>query len=287
MNTDVEDLLRQGMARFDPDAQMPAGVAARARLQLRRRRARTGLAGVAAASVTAAAVAVAIMPAGSGGGHRVPVQTDAYVVAHVESALTAAGRGGRIMVASVQGTGRGQRVIVQFWRYGDQAAKTVKGAGRVDEASGYRVTGRTVHLTLVDYHDRTWWQLTAPWYPAPAFAQNGCAGPAGDIPSPADPGWIAYLRATLACGGYAIDGCTLIDGQPAIKIIPTPRNIEYNDPRETFFVSPDSYLPVREVTPYGQVDFRWLAPTAANVNLLNVVVPAGFTQVPPPHSALP
>ena len=54
-------------------------------------------------------------------------------------------------------------------------------------------------------------------------------------------------------------------------------------------MNPAGYLPVRVMLTLRaiqiQTDFSWLAPTPANLAQLNVTVPAGFRQVPPPAQA--
>jgi len=47
-------------------------------------------------------------------------------------------------------------------------------------------------------------------------------------------------------------------------------------------VNPATYLPVRLKLGGLQTDFQWLSPTPAGLALLNMPVPAGFHQVPPP-----
>jgi len=50
----------------------------------------------------------------------------------------------------------------------------------------------------------------------------------------------------------------------------------------TLWVNPATYLPVRPKLGGLQTDFQWLSPTPAGLALLNMPVPAGFHQVPPP-----
>ena len=77
-------------------------------------------------------------------------------------------------------------------------------------------------------------------------------------------------------------GRQLIDGIDAIKITG-------NGGRDTLWVNPAGYLPVRVMLTLRaiqiQTDFSWLAPTPANLAQLNVTVPAGFRQVAPPAHA--
>src|SRR6185312_3284059 len=87
MNTDVEELLRDGMERFTAEVRAPAALArTAARLRRRRRTARAAVAGGTAA-VTAAAVTVIVAAPGQTGGGAAQARTVAYVTSRVESAL--------------------------------------------------------------------------------------------------------------------------------------------------------------------------------------------------------
>jgi hypothetical protein len=57
----------------------------------------------------------------------------------------------------------------------------------------------------------------------------------------------------------------------------------------TYWVNATTYLPFRFTSASGgtsvfQMNLQWLPPTAANLARVNVAVPAGFTQVPPPRN---
>ncbi len=51
-----------------------------------------------------------------------------------------------------------------------------------------------------------------------------------------------------------------------------------------FWVDPATYLPIQMALPHQRTEFRWLAPTPANLAQLKVTVPVGFKQVPPPSA---
>jgi len=90
MNSDVEDLLRDGMERCTADLRAPAGLIRRIAQRRRRRlmlRSATGATAVLAAG--AAALAVVVVPGARPGA----IDTTAYVVKQVDSALSAAGPG--------------------------------------------------------------------------------------------------------------------------------------------------------------------------------------------------
>src|SRR5450432_1548069 len=93
MNTDLEELLHDGMQRFTASIQAPAGLAHTADAARRRRRAARGAVAAGTAAVTAAAViAVVAAATGAPAGTAATVaqaRTTAYVVKRVERALTA------------------------------------------------------------------------------------------------------------------------------------------------------------------------------------------------------
>ena len=80
----------------------------------------------------------------------------------------------------------------------------------------------------------------------------------------------------LACGGLSVTGRTRVDGAAAIKLTGTPRLMKLP---LTVYVSPATYLLVRVVIGGLRQDYRWLAPTAANLAMLKVRVPPGFRRV--------
>src|SRR5580704_12782834 len=89
MNTDVEQLLREGMERYAAELRAPAGLTYLVARRRRRRLALRSLTGGAVALVAgAAALAVAVVPGITGAGR--PAIDAAYVIKNVSSALSAA-----------------------------------------------------------------------------------------------------------------------------------------------------------------------------------------------------
>ena len=146
-------------------------------------------------------------------------------------------------------------------------------------ASGQRVFDWVIApgrgTTAVIYGNGTWW--TAPGSsPAGAGPAPGCIqGREIALGGGAGNGWPAFIRSQLACGAYTVAGRQVVNGIDTIKITGTSSPF-------TFWVNPANYLPVRAVLGQRQTDFRWLAPTPANLARLKVTVPAGFKQVPAP-----
>ena len=114
-------------------------------------------------------------------------------------------------------------------------------------------------------------------------------------PAPATP---SLLRSELNAGSLQLVGNTTLDGQPTVELsvlAPSPSEVG-STYSETFWVDPATYLPMRAVMHWTnkqlpgappvqemttEWDFTFLQPTAANLGLLQVAVPAGLTTIPP------
>jgi hypothetical protein len=136
--------------------------------------------------------------------------------------------------------------------------------------------GKTVEVTVI-YPDATWWRATLPPSGPPPSPAPRC-GPGIQIGAG---GWPAFIRHDLGCGEFRMTGRERIGGVQVVKL--TGSN------GTTAWVNPSTYLPVRVIVgglKPTQVDFRWLAPTAASLAPLSVRVPVGLRQVPPPTTAV-
>ena len=305
MNNDVEDLLREGMARFTADLRAPGGMVRRAARRHRRRLALRSAAGTAAA-LTAAAVVLAagVVP---GAGHDGAGLT-AYVVKRVDGALSAA-EPGQIAQMTVTTTvtvpyGTTVTATAQEWSYdGQWRSVTYSPAGHLVYDEG--ISTASVY-TLVNYPERTWARQAGPGLPAPPKPGPGGCGPViaalpmlfqpglpGAGLSAGSPATVAKaLRAAISCGTLAVaPGRQRVDGVEAIELTSRPGS----QISETIWVSPGSYLPVRVVlrSPPGppvfqrEADITWLPPTAQNLAKLTVPIPAGFRQVPLAGAVMP
>ena len=313
MNTDVEDLLREGMERFTADLRAPAGLTRRVARRHRRRVALRFTTAGAAVAAGAVALAVAVVPVAGHDGSNGPAVDAAYVVKHVTSALSAAEPG---EIAQMKITTSGPALpggtaavtTAEEWSNGDQWRSVMYSSGShpvFDEgfstASGF---------TLVSYPARTWVRepgLGRSATPAPGSltGRRGC-GPAvaafpmlfrlglpGTIFSASSlPTTVATaLRTAVSCGTLAVACRQRVDGIEAIELTSRPGSLI----SETIWVSPDTYLPVRVVVrsapgmPVFQqtADFTWLPPTARNLAKLTVPIPAGFRKVSLPEAVLP
>jgi hypothetical protein len=303
MTTDVEDLLREGMARFTADLRAPAGLTRRA---ARRRRRRLALrsAAAAAALIAGAVVLTAVGVPGAGHGG---INEAAYVVNRVDGALSAAEPGQIAQMAvttsvAVPG-GTTATATAEEWSYGGQWRSAVYSpAGHLvyDEGSSTASV-----YTLVNYQARTWARQPGLGRPAAVMPGPRSCGPVvGTLPllfqpglpgaglSASSPATVARaLRTAISCGSLTVTGRQRVDGMEAIKLASRPGSLI----AETIWVSPGTYLPVRVVlrSAPGQpvfqqtADITWLSPTAQNLAKLTVPIPVGFRQVPLVQAVMP
>jgi hypothetical protein len=306
MNTDVEDLLREGMERFTADLRAPAGLTHRIARRRRRRlvlRSMTG--GVAVLAAGAAALLVIVLP-GVSGTDRTAVET-AYVVKNVSNALSAAAPGTIAQMTITTSGGPNGTSTAQEWSNGSEwRSVTYSSPGHPAYDDGYSTASG---YTLVSYLTRTWAReagLGRPFQPAPgspAF-KGGCGPGNGPLPMlfrlglPGTSTYASSLPATIAtelhaavsCGSLTVAGRQTVNGTEAIEL----QSRSGSPVSETIWVSPSTYLPVRLVisnaglSPFRQAaDFTWLPPTAQNLANLTVPVPAGFRKVELPQAITP
>ncbi|MGE5132110.1 MAG: hypothetical protein ACM32E_04260 [Gemmatimonadota bacterium] len=298
MNTNVEELLREGMERFTAGVTAPAGLVQAARQHRRRRRLviRTTVACTAAAATAVAAVVVTSAAARPASG-TVSARTVAYVVGRVRHALATENMVYRGQTMSSDGTPS------TTWVYGPQNQWIeYKPDGTPYSAEGTAIVNGRHYSVYVLYPDRKWtgspgWGSTPP----SACSRTGALG-MGGIPVPASH-WSDFISATLACGAASVTGHVLIDGVETTQITGKPITVRLSGAYSkavhekwaraewTLYVDPHTYLPVRITgstetfggsggrTRYSSVtDVRWLPPTAGNIARTLVTVPAGFQE---------
>lgn len=311
MNSDVENLLREGMERFTRDLWAPAGLTRRVVQRRRRRLALRSAAGVAAA-LTAGAVALAAveLPGALDNG----AAASAYVVKRVKSALSAAEPG---EIAQITITtriempdGTTATTTAEEWSYGDRWRAV---ASKPDGRPVYDEGSSTASVyTLVSYLTRTWARQHESGRP-PVVGARGCEPGAGALQllfQPEQPGTAVSagsrpatvpraLRAAISCGTLAVAGRQRVDGIDAIKLTSPAQSPAF----ETVWVSPGTYLPLHVVVrSYGPhhglflndqlvlmatADITWLQPTPQNMARLTVPIPAGFRHVPLAQAVTP
>jgi hypothetical protein len=300
MDTEIEDLLREGMERFTADLRAPAGLTRR--LERRRRRRLALRSATAAAVLTAAAVALVavLLPGAFLGGSTGSAASAAYVVKKVDNALSAAepGEMAQMTVTTTSPVlhGEASTVKAEEWSYDGRWRSVVyspDGQPAYDEG-----LTRSSSYTVVSYPTRTWGRQQVLSFPAaPTPKSQGCGPAFTDLPMlfreelpdtglsvTSPPATVAAsVRTAISCGALAEDGRQLVNGISAIKL--TSRT---SSPlSETIWIDPSTYLPVRVVTrsPGGMpaiqqtANIAWLRPTARNLAQLSVTIPAGFREV--------
>lgn len=314
MNTDVEDLLREGMERFTADLHAPAGIAAGAARRRRRRLALRSAAGAAALTGAAAAVVVTMVPGPARDAASGPPVDTAYVVKQVGSALNAAEPGDIAQMTitttgSLYPGGKSAAITAEEWSYDNQwRAVTYSSPGHPAYDEGANASSV---YTLVNYQTKTWARESGLGRPTALpvgspTSKNGCAPafaglavlfrfglPAIGAYASATPATVAAaLRSAVSCGTLDVAGHQQVDGIDAIKLTSRRGSLI----SETIWVSPGTYLPVRAVVhlaPGGSpgvqqtADISWLPPTARNLTLLTVPIPAGYHQVTFPQAGTP
>jgi len=317
MNTDVEELLREGMERFTTGVRAPAGLARTAR-RLHRRRLAVRVA-VACGTVAVTAAAAIAVTAGTGAPARTQAgvaqaRTAAYVISRVEDALA-----GEHLVFRGHTTGGGWGPTIT-WVYGARTrfeeftgsgcghplpdgSCTHKGGSKPYLTTGDALIHGKRYSVYVTYFNRKWSASPGWWsVPASACSRTGALEMGGpQIPTSH---WPAFIHATVACGAATVTGHVRIDGMQTTKITGSPLTVrmqgrEARAVREkwvrvqwTLYVDPKTYLPVRMSSSnrtFGGpapsyvftsvTDVQWLPPTAANIAKTLVTIPPGFRHV--------
>jgi hypothetical protein len=313
-DSDLQELLREGIDQHTDGIRLPDGLAARARRQHARRRRAVRAAGLAGAATTAGAVAAAAVLTTSGtaitaqpglprpAGHGAAPQ--ARTVAEIVRATGQAVRAdlvlestGNIQLDSLQYSG-GHRTWLRLhylsWSYRNLSAiegftgpAGFGGRHRVRFAMAGQATSTTPKsvssgtYTRVDYVSRTWGRATlrerVPAAPVPLSCSQRqfLSRPMADLRTDLSTS-PASIRAAVACGGLRITGRGRVSGQPVIELAGTARLTRYPLAVD---VSPATYLPVRLTFGQLRFDYRWLKPGPASLAPFTLRPPAGFRRV--------
>jgi len=332
MSTDLQDLLRDGLDRLTAGATVPDGLIGRARRHNRQRRIKIRAA-IAAGTAVAAAAAVTVSLTATGNQPRsaapVRTQTIADVATRTERALAAAVEQGKaIQVTRMSGRnqpfgltalgphgvtqnpsltqrlpGAHTAVAAQYmvsWQYHHLLLQEgFSAAGRLVFVNAFGpIRLRSGQVALANYGAA--YPVHIRWHtvfrgvslspPAPRLTcQDG-------LPSEY-PSWHATITKALSCGQFHLAGRQYVDGVDAMTLAGQP---EYGG-RETLWVNPATYLPVRLTATlfagldqrYQQLvtDFRFLPPTQANLAALHAAIrrapiPATFRLLPQKYTVL-
>lgn len=319
MTDNVEELLREGIDRLTAGADVPAGLITRARRRNRQRR-RTIWAAAAAgtAAVTAAAVIAATSTPRPGTGS-LPQQDISYVASRAQQALAGLAQANAIQVdeeTSSQPNDFGFEVLSMNASGGTgihaSVLDGVHAARMIDWTStgvlfdqGFSADGKLVFAASLGYvtsrsgkkvdeaygaaySARIQWHspLIGPDGPAPPLTcQNALLGSGSED-------FRTQTAKALSCHLYTLAGHQEINGVSTIRLVLKPQ--PGLGIRQTLWIDPSSYLPIRTVDSFVQPrtktvmlteNYQWLRRTAANLAALHAAIqqsaiPAGFRSLP-------
>ncbi len=282
----TEDDLRAAFGSLEGQVADGARILAGAARESRRRTVRRRAGGVLAAAAVSATAVVALA--------QVPVQPHGQpTAAAVRVKLLAAwvAPGNDILVSRISSPGGGPSHAVEMtvdeWDYpwaaspGHQAqhrmlisehgkpASDIGGSYTVPKPGTESMSGRGIN---VDYSSRAW-----------SYVKMGLIG--GPL-CPVD------LKSQIAAGTWTVSGPTEFRGHQALKLTGTltahTTTGQIAQEIIELWVDASTYLPLHEYSTTSGVnaappittDFELLPPTAANLALLNPVIPPGFRQLP-------
>jgi hypothetical protein len=246
--------------------------------------------GVTAASGTTANVpAAAETPAGT-----IPARTAAFVARQVSGALGAADALTRATTQFIVPGGNAR--TDSYWAYGNRYREVETIGGKLShDLEDTAVNGKVTEIS-VDYTARTW--TRSEFSGGVENHPDLCTGPKwlGGVPGDGSAADLqSMIESGLRCGDLQVTGHQSVDGTDALVLTVHFKNAS----PQTIWVDTRTYLPVQMVThPDGtylpaadgagpgdvpvteeRTQFRWLAPTTANLAQLAVPVPPGFREV--------
>ena len=338
MTDNVEELLREGIDRLTAGADIPAGLITRARRRNRqRRRAIWAAAAAGTAVVTAAAVIAATSTPQSSRGS-LQEQTISYVTSRAQQALAGVTQANAIQVTeetASQPSDFGFYVLNMSPSGGTGVQSGVLAGVNADRMTdwtstglllqqGFSADGKLVFAASIGYVTsrarkgpgkgpgtgpaKKVQEAYGAAYLAHLQWHSPLAGPDGPTPpltcGNALPGagsgnFRAQISKALSCHLYTLAGHQEINGVSTIKLVlkPSPGlNI-----RQTLWIDPSSYLPIRAVVafvpPHGQTlvlteNYQWLPRTAVNLAALRAAIrqsaiPSTFRPLPAGDLPLP
>jgi hypothetical protein len=315
MNTEVEELLRDGMERFTEDVSAPAGLARAAGALHRRRVAMRATLASGAAAVVAVSAVIGVVAVTGALSDR--AQTVAYLTSQIRQAVASENM---VYVGRTTGTSGPSTVWaygkqsqwVEYWPTADYRDRVVNGQrqwsfppqdrGKAYSAEGTARVGGKLMGAYVVYPDQKYnlsRQLPT---------QGSACTTTGDLelggPAVVGVNWKSFIEQMLACGAASETGHVRVDGVETTKITGRPVTVKLGPAegravrenwvtvRWALYVNPATYLPVRiagSTKTYGGAaratissavtNVQWLRPTKANIAKTMVTVPPGFEQV--------
>ena len=323
MNSDLGELLREGIDRLADGTSVSPGLAARARQRHHRRQVKARAAAAGVTAIAAAAV-VFVTAVGASGTPSSPAgessaQTTAYVMNRTEQALgTAGGRlieqlrlaehdggfytptlltpGGKFGAGALP---KSRLTRLTLWSYHGRVrleGSAANGKPLIDTGptTATRPAGRqpASRSVLVDHPAGKSFHPIRTW--GGSLGRLSCRlsgileswGPA----SPAQ--WTALIREARSFHLFRLDGRQRVDGIEALRLVSTRHMLPASEQLD-LWVNTKTYLPVRvqwnhSPLPWnrgGVIDFTWLPPTPANLAKLRVSVPARLSAVRLPRGS--
>jgi hypothetical protein len=242
--------------------------------------------------ITATGVAVALVFGLSGisgtSGTAPRAETAAFVISRAAHAM-----GDLMLHAQVAEPGLG---VFKIWAYHGREMEEQFVGGHLSAVNWSRSTARKTSWVSVEYSSRDWDRQNGPAWPSSGCEHDQPPLFYGVVPGMVPADFPGYVRASLACGAYAMAGRARIDGVATVRldytgtffgpVQPTFR-VKHARYHYILYVNASTYLPVRlaqwgpeKVTGFvPDEDFQWLPATKANLALLNVRIPPGFHQI--------
>jgi hypothetical protein len=273
MNTNIEELLRDGMSRFTGEMKAPGGLAHTAvRLHRRRVTVRASAAGGCFAVVAATAVFLATgVTRTTAGPAPMQARDAAYVTKRVESALS-----GQDMVAVEKDSNGGATTTWMYGKLWNRLELNPPGdyswvehgkryysfplaeRGKPFTATGTAMVGGQLYGAYVTYNDDRY-SLT-PLTNNSVLPTSACSTTArlemGGMPVPGV-GWAVFINNTLRCGTASVTGQVRISGHETTQITGKPVTVRLSAGYAkavqekwatvgwTIYVNPKTFLPVR------------------------------------------
>jgi hypothetical protein len=317
MNTDVEELLRNGMERFTAGVRAPDGLARAAGRMHRRRVALRAALVSSAATVAAVAAVIAMVVVADARASRNGAQMVADLTSQVRRAVA---NDNLVYVGRTNGTdgpsvvwahGRQSR-WVEYWPATDYRDRVVNGQrlwdfppqyrGQAFSVEGTALVGGKLMGAYVIYSDRKYNLSRQLPTQSSACTTTGALEMGG--PAVVGINWKSFIDQMLACGAASASPRVRVNGAETTKITGKPVTVrlpagyskvihaKWVTVRWALYVNPATYLPVRiegSTKTYGGsagtylssgvTDVQWLPPTKANIAKTLVTIPAGFQQV--------
>lgn len=243
---------------------------------------------LAAGTAVVASVAATIAVTGLPGQQR--IETTAYVVSQVNSALATADHD--IMHVSQGGVAymdaRGSALTEQYWSYGNQSRETMTFSGsredNWDTVTPVRQGTEDVEVG-VSYSQRTVTKQTTIIPTKTVLNPATCSGAPGSLVAFPGTGaienasWVAgWVHAVLGCGAATATSNQRYEGTEAIKL-----SGRLSDGTWWLWVDQSTFLPIASGFSStakdggsGSDSYQWLPPTKANLASLTGQIPAGF-----------